>query len=186
MNGWCHGLADLVLAHRQPPERAPQPRLPDARRVRLRRDVLGRLQHRAGGHQHRDVLHRLATRCGTMSIEELQRTVHFSNRSGVRAICPDCHVPHDWTDKIARKMQASKEVWGKIFGTIDTAEIPRQAPGARRARMGAAEGQRRWNAATAIPRRDGPDQADPARGGHSPQFLIRRADLHRLPQGHRA
>jgi cytochrome c-type protein NapC len=29
-------------------------------------------------------------------------------------------VPHDWTDKIARKMQASKEVWGKVFGTIDT------------------------------------------------------------------
>lgn len=52
--------------------------------------------------------------------QELQRTVHFSNRSGVRATCPDCHVPHDWTDKIARKMQASKEVWGKIFGTIDT------------------------------------------------------------------
>ncbi|GGL50275.1 NapC/NirT family cytochrome c [Wenxinia marina] len=52
--------------------------------------------------------------------EELSRTVHFSNRSGVRASCPDCHVPHDWTDKIARKMQASKEVWGHIFGVIDT------------------------------------------------------------------
>ncbi len=52
--------------------------------------------------------------------EELTRTVHFSNRSGVRASCPDCHVPHNWTDKIARKMQASKEVWGKIFGTIST------------------------------------------------------------------
>ena len=52
--------------------------------------------------------------------EELTRTVHFSNRSGVRATCPDCHVPHNWTDKIARKMQASKEVWGHIFGRIDT------------------------------------------------------------------
>nr|WP_064837885.1 NapC/NirT family cytochrome c [Rhizobium phaseoli] len=52
--------------------------------------------------------------------QELSRTVHFSNRSGVRATCPDCHVPHQWTDKIARKMQASKEVWGKIFGTINT------------------------------------------------------------------
>jgi cytochrome c-type protein NapC len=38
----------------------------------------------------------------------------------VRAICSDCHVPHNWTDKIARKMQASKEVWGHLFGTIDT------------------------------------------------------------------
>jgi cytochrome c-type protein NapC len=54
--------------------------------------------------------------------QELTRTVHFTNRSGVRASCPDCHVPHEWTDKIARKMQASKEVWGKIFGTINTRE----------------------------------------------------------------
>ncbi len=54
--------------------------------------------------------------------KELKRTIHYSNRSGVRAICSDCHVPHDWTDKVARKMQASKEVFGKIFGTINTRE----------------------------------------------------------------
>ena len=54
--------------------------------------------------------------------QELKYTIHYSNRSGVRATCPDCHVPHNWTDKIARKMQASKEVWGKIFGTISTRE----------------------------------------------------------------
>ncbi|UCX06669.1 cytochrome c3 family protein [Shewanella sp. HL-SH8] len=54
--------------------------------------------------------------------QELQSTIHFTNRSGVRATCPDCHVPHNWTDKIARKMQASKEVWGKVFGTINTRE----------------------------------------------------------------
>jgi len=53
---------------------------------------------------------------------ELKTTIHYTNRSGVRAICSDCHVPHDWTDKMARKMQASKEVWGKIFGTISTRE----------------------------------------------------------------
>ena len=53
---------------------------------------------------------------------ELKETVHYSNKSGVRATCPDCHVPHDWTDKIARKMAASKEVWGTLFGTINTAE----------------------------------------------------------------
>lgn len=54
--------------------------------------------------------------------EELKSTIHYTNHSGVRATCPDCHVPHDWTAKIARKMQASKEVYGKIFGTIDTRE----------------------------------------------------------------
>ena len=54
--------------------------------------------------------------------QELKTTIHYSNRSGVRAICSDCHVPHEWTDKMARKMQASKEVWGKLFGTIATRE----------------------------------------------------------------
>jgi cytochrome c-type protein NapC len=54
--------------------------------------------------------------------EEIRPTIHFTNRSGVRAKCSDCHVPKDWTHKMARKMQASKEVWGWIFGTIDTRE----------------------------------------------------------------
>ena len=59
---------------------------------------------------------------GDNVFEEIKSTIHYTNRSGVRATCPDCHVPHDWTDKIARKMQASKEVWGTIFGTINTRE----------------------------------------------------------------
>lgn len=49
-------------------------------------------------------------------------SIHYSNRSGVRASCSDCHVPHNTTDKIVRKIQASKEVWGKITGKIDTPE----------------------------------------------------------------
>jgi cytochrome c-type protein NapC len=62
------------------------------------------------------------TSCHQNIYEELQTTIHFTNRSGVRAICSSCHVPHNWTDKIARKMQASKEVWAFIVGTIDTEE----------------------------------------------------------------
>jgi cytochrome c-type protein NapC len=54
--------------------------------------------------------------------QEYKQTVHYSNRSGVRATCPDCHVPRDWGHKMARKIQASAEVWGKITGTIDTKE----------------------------------------------------------------
>ncbi len=53
---------------------------------------------------------------------DLQATVHFTNASGVRAKCSDCHVPHEWTNKIARKIAASKEVYGWLFGTIDTRE----------------------------------------------------------------
>ena len=54
--------------------------------------------------------------------QEYKKTIHYSNRTGVRAICSDCHVPKDWTHKMIRKIQASKEVWGKITGIIDTPE----------------------------------------------------------------
>lgn len=54
--------------------------------------------------------------------EEYKYTIHYSNRTGVRAVCSDCHVPKDWTHKIIRKVQASYEVWGKITGKIDTKE----------------------------------------------------------------
>ena len=53
---------------------------------------------------------------------EYQQTVHFKNRSGVQAICSDCHVPKDWTHKLIRKSKASLEVWGKLMGHIDTME----------------------------------------------------------------
>ncbi len=54
--------------------------------------------------------------------EEYTSTIHYSNRTGVRATCPDCHVPKDWVHKIIRKIQASNEVYHKILGTIDTRE----------------------------------------------------------------
>ncbi len=63
--------------------------------------------------------------CHTMEdnmLPELKKTVHFKNRSGVRAYCADCHVPHDFTDKMARKMQASREVLSEVMGYIDTRE----------------------------------------------------------------
>lgn len=63
--------------------------------------------------------------CHTMEdnlLPELQKTVHWQNRTGVRARCPDCHVPHEFTAKIARKMQASREVLAHITGQIGTRE----------------------------------------------------------------
>jgi cytochrome c-type protein NapC len=53
---------------------------------------------------------------------EYRGTIHDSNRSGVRATCPDCHVPRPWVYKMIRKIQASNEVWHKILGSIDTRE----------------------------------------------------------------
>ncbi|MDE2394859.1 MAG: NapC/NirT family cytochrome c [Burkholderiales bacterium] len=54
--------------------------------------------------------------------QEYKTTIHYKNRVGVRAACPDCHVPHPWVPKILRKMKASFEVWSKITGRVDTKE----------------------------------------------------------------
>lgn len=60
--------------------------------------------------------------CHAPIVKEIRETIHYSNRSGVRAICSDCHVPHQWTDKIVRKVQASKELVYHFIGTIGTEE----------------------------------------------------------------
>jgi cytochrome c-type protein NapC len=53
---------------------------------------------------------------------EYQGSIHDSNRTGVRATCPDCHVPKEWIHKVARKIQASNEVYHWLLGSIDTRE----------------------------------------------------------------
>ncbi|MBM7457248.1 cytochrome c-type protein NapC [Oceanisphaera litoralis] len=67
--------------------------------------------------------------CHAPIVKEIRETIHYSNRSGVRAICSDCHVPHNWTDKIVRKVQASKELAFHFIGTIDTDEKFRERRG---------------------------------------------------------
>ena len=54
--------------------------------------------------------------------EYSENTIHYTNRTGVRATCPDCHVPKEWTHKMVRKVKASRELYGKAVGTIDTRE----------------------------------------------------------------
>ena len=54
--------------------------------------------------------------------QEYKQTIHFSNRTGVKASCPDCHVPRDWGHKVLRKISASNELFHKLIGSIDTKE----------------------------------------------------------------
>ncbi|MBL6931681.1 MAG: NapC/NirT family cytochrome c [Rhodospirillales bacterium] len=54
--------------------------------------------------------------------EEYKETIHYKNRTGVRATCSDCHVPDPWVHKMVRKIQASNELLHKALGTIDTPE----------------------------------------------------------------
>lgn len=54
--------------------------------------------------------------------QEYKPTIHYSNRTGVRASCSDCHVPDPWVHKMVRKIQASREVFYWLTGKIDTKE----------------------------------------------------------------
>lgn len=69
------------------------------------------LEFCVGCHEMRDTVY-----------QEYKETIHYSNRTGVRAICSDCHVPKEWGHKMLRKAKASFEVWGKLTGSIDTKE----------------------------------------------------------------
>ncbi len=51
---------------------------------------------------------------------EYRQTIHFENRTGVRATCSDCHVPDPWIYKVVRKIKASNELVHKVLGTVDT------------------------------------------------------------------
>lgn len=53
---------------------------------------------------------------------EYRQTTHYQNRTGVRATCPDCHVPKEWGPKMVRKIYASNELWHHFLGTVDTPE----------------------------------------------------------------
>ncbi len=54
--------------------------------------------------------------------QEYKTSPHYQNPSGVRATCPDCHVPRDWTHKLIRKAQATGELFHWAIGSIDTPE----------------------------------------------------------------
>ncbi len=53
---------------------------------------------------------------------EYKDTAHYMNKSGVRATCTDCHLSHNFFEKIARKTKAVNEVIHHFKGTIDSRE----------------------------------------------------------------
>lgn len=54
--------------------------------------------------------------------EDFRDTVHYKNASGIRASCPDCHVPKTWGYKVLRKIGATNELFHHFMGSIDTPE----------------------------------------------------------------
>jgi len=56
------------------------------------------------------------------NFEEYKHTIHAQNRTGVKATCSDCHVPHEFVDTLIRKVKAANDVFQHFAGTIDTKE----------------------------------------------------------------
>jgi cytochrome c-type protein NapC len=54
--------------------------------------------------------------------EEYKDTIHAKNRTGVKAICSDCHVPHGFVETMVRKVKAANDVFQHFTGKIDTKE----------------------------------------------------------------
>ena len=54
--------------------------------------------------------------------QEYKETVHYKNPTGVRATCPDCHVPKEWIHKVVRKIRATNELYHWVIGSINTRE----------------------------------------------------------------
>lgn len=62
--------------------------------------------------------------CHDMEIpfEQVKKTLHYDNATGVRPSCSDCHLPKEFVPKMIRKVEAAREVWGTLTGVIDTPE----------------------------------------------------------------
>jgi nitrate/TMAO reductase-like tetraheme cytochrome c subunit len=54
---------------------------------------------------------------------EYKASIHYANRTGVRAECHDCHIPHDYPELLFYKARAGiKDVIGELRGVISTQE----------------------------------------------------------------
>lgn len=55
--------------------------------------------------------------------QEHKGTIHDVNRSGVRATCNDCHVPHEYIPNYLAKLGLFSDFWGHyVTRSIDTKE----------------------------------------------------------------
>jgi cytochrome c-type protein NapC len=53
---------------------------------------------------------------------EFKDTIHDKNRSGVVAVCADCHVPREPGPLIMAKIRATSDIYHHLIGSIDTPE----------------------------------------------------------------
>jgi nitrate/TMAO reductase-like tetraheme cytochrome c subunit len=59
----------------------------------------------------------------TIPQKEYAESAHYRNRSGMRAGCSDCHIPHSYPAKLIHKTYAgTKDIVQHLRGVIDTPE----------------------------------------------------------------
>ena len=54
--------------------------------------------------------------------QEYKQTIHYSNRTGVRVECADCHIPKSWYGRVYGKIAALHKLYHNILGDVDTSE----------------------------------------------------------------
>lgn len=53
-------------------------------------------------------------------VEEYKQSVHFTNRTGVRAECSDCHIPAEFLPKLIEKATTgTRHMWAKLTKDIN-------------------------------------------------------------------
>ena len=140
-----------LVGHGHQPGPPSEPRLPHAGRLPRRGGVLGRLQHGARGHQHRDLLRELPRDAG-QRLRRAEGDDPLHQPLGRPRQLPGLPRPAR-VDGEDRAQDAGQQ--GGVGPHLRLDRYPRQvrgpAPHAGRARVGADEGQRlAWNAATAM------------------------------------
>ena len=146
---------------------------------------------RRGRDGHRPVLRaRPATRTRSSSIPSISRPRTSNNRTGVRAMCVDCRVPHSYPEKLIVK--AEKGIAERLMPSCAARSPPRRSSttsaGASPTRCGTrcARTTRR-TAVTATTRQamDTRKQSEDAVKQHK-EFALRQGHVHRLPHRRRA
>ena len=149
---------------------------------------LGRFQLEPGANQHRVVLHLVSRDEESMSTRSIERAPIYNNRTGVRASCPDCHVPKEWVHKVVRKVRATNELFHWLEGVHrHPGGLQGQAARAGAARVGEHGGDRLAGmpklSRIGFMNRD--SQAVQARTMHEAGGQVGN-DLYRMPPGNRS
>ena len=171
------------------PERPLQPGLPDDRRLHRRHRVLGRLQHRDGGHQHRGLLHRLP-RDARQRVRRAQEHDPLHQPLAACARCAPtatCRTtgPTRWRARCRPRRRCGARSSAPSTRARSSVDMRLELAQHEWARLKANDSLECRNCHE-YDSMDFTRQSMRAQNMHSTYLAQQGEDLHRLPQGHRA